>query len=85
MANSGRHADDRRVEHHEEPIPAVRCLDCLFAWHSHVMADGLRLLGSCPKCGGTLEFAGSEPAQEDAQTPIMDVRAPHLVLGVPRR
>jgi hypothetical protein len=49
------------------------------------MADGLRLLGSCPKCGGTLEFASSQPAPEPADSPKMDVRAPHLVLGVPRR
>jgi len=49
------------------------------------MADGLRLLGSCPKCGGELEFAPSELAHEAAGSPKMDARAPHLVLGVPRR
>jgi hypothetical protein len=49
------------------------------------MADGLRLLGSCPKCGGTLAFADAEPAPEPAASPNMDARAPHLVLGVPRR
>ena len=49
------------------------------------MADGLRLLGSCPKCGGNLEFAAFEPAHRAAETPKMDTRAPHLVLGVPRR
>ncbi len=65
--------------------PAVRCCDCGFAWNSAAMADGLRLLGSCPKCGGSLEFRGEshqaalEPAVAGAQT------APHLVLGIPRR
>jgi hypothetical protein len=49
------------------------------------MAEGLRLLGSCPKCGGALEFGETEPAHRGAESPKMDVRAPHLVLGVPRR
>ena len=65
--------------------PAVRCCDCGFAWNSAVMAEGLRLLGSCPKCGGALEFRGEsretalEPAAAGPET------APHLVLGIPRR
>jgi hypothetical protein len=49
------------------------------------MAEGLRLLGTCPKCGGELAFAEGEPAREAGESPKMDVRAPHLVLGVPRR
>jgi hypothetical protein len=49
------------------------------------MAEGLRLLGSCPKCGGELEFAAAQPARQAGESPKMDVRAPHLVLGVPRR
>jgi hypothetical protein len=49
------------------------------------MAEGLALLGSCPKCGGELSFAETEPAHQAAESPKMDVRAPHLVLGVPRR
>ena len=51
------------------------------------MAEGLRLLGNCPRCGGTLEFAGDEDrsaldrfAPEDAVA-----LAPHLVMGIPRR
>ncbi len=82
MANPPWRADDDCVEHHD---PAVHCLGCQFEWHSPAMADGLRLLGSCPKCGGELEFAASEPARETAGSPKMDARAPHLVLGVPRR
>jgi hypothetical protein len=77
-------ADAGGVERHDSHV-AVHCLDCRFEWHSQVMADGLRLLGSCPKCGGELEFASSEPAHDAAQAPKMDTRAPHLVLGVPRR
>jgi hypothetical protein len=49
------------------------------------MAEGLRLLGSCPKCGGELAFDAPQPAQEAGESPKMDLRAPHLVLGVPRR
>jgi hypothetical protein len=49
------------------------------------MAEGLRLLGTCPKCGGDLAFAESAPARAAGESPIVDVRAPHLVLGVPRR
>jgi hypothetical protein len=63
---------------------AVRCKGCAFTWHSPAMADGLRVLGVCPKCKGELEFAetGATAAAEPA------VRAstaePHLVLGIPR-
>jgi hypothetical protein len=80
MATVRRGADHVRVTE-----PAVHCRDCGYDWNSPAMAEGLRLLGSCPKCGGTLAFAASEPAHEAPQAPIMDARAPHLVLGVPRR
>jgi hypothetical protein len=63
----------------------VHCRDCNYEWHSPAMADGLRLLGTCPKCGGELVFAATEPAHETHDSPIRDGRAPHLVLGVPRR
>jgi hypothetical protein len=84
MANRRWRADDDRVDHHAD-APAVHCLECKFEWHSRVMAEGLRLLGSCPKCGGALAFAAAEPARQAAESPNMDLRAPHLVLGVPRR
>jgi hypothetical protein len=50
------------------------------------MAEGLRVLGSCPKCAGALEFGarakgGTSAASDTAPT----AAAPHLVLGVPRR
>ena len=68
------------------PAPAARCTSCLFAWNSPAMADGLRLLGSCPKCAGTLAFADEAPAEErfDRSEPAA-ATAPHLVLGIPRR
>jgi len=84
MANRSSRADDDGLDH-SDASPAVRCLECQFAWHSGVMAEGLRLLGSCPKCGGELAFAASEPAYRTGETGNMDLRAPHLVLGVPRR
>ena len=77
------------------PAPAVRCSSCQFAWNSATMAEGLRLLGSCPKCGGELEFRGGEAPVErfdraGTPAPAPGVaagagKAPHLVLGIPRR
>ena len=73
------------------PAPAVRCTSCQFAWNSSAMADGLRLLGSCPKCGGELSFAGDAPAPERVERfdrssdRVLASAAPHLVLGIPRR
>lgn len=56
------------------------------------MADGLRLLSTCPRCGtGTLVFRDGAEAAPTAGTGApatpaeRDERAPHLVLGVPRR
>ena len=67
--------------------PAVSCTDCGFAWNSTTMAEGLRLLGSCPKCGGVLRFrrpiaADAPPAPRAECAPAV---APHLVLGLPRK
>lgn len=73
-------------------VPAVRCNDCRFAWNSPAMADGLRVLGCCPKCSGQLLFATDAPdAHERPGSPPAEDRfsgprtAPHLVLGIPRR
>jgi hypothetical protein len=84
MANGPWRADDGLVDRSAD-TPAVRCLACEYEWHTRVMAEGLRLLGTCPKCGGELAFAQAQPAHEVSESPTMDVRAPHLVLGVPRR
>lgn len=71
-----------------ERTPAVSCSGCGFTWNSEAMAEGLRLLGSCPKCGGALLFRTDAP--EARRTPQGEVErdgrvAPHLVLGIPRR
>ena len=68
------------------PAPAVHCSGCEFSWNSPVMAEGLRLLGSCPKCGGELSFntGAPEPPTAERMRPAAPA-APHLVLGIPRR
>jgi hypothetical protein len=63
---------------------AVRCLACDFRWHSPSMADGLRVLGACPKCSGELEFAQGATDAAPATAAAHDA-APHLVLGLPRQ
>ena len=69
-----------------ERTPAVSCSGCHFAWNSAAMAEGLRLLGSCPKCGGGLVFSSDAPAPPSvARTAPEPAAAPHLVLGIPRR
>ena len=68
--------------------PAVTCTSCDRAWNSAAMAEGLRLLGACPRCGGNLKFAADEGGAARAQrsdradAPAL---APHLVMGIPRR
>ena len=71
---------------HMPSNPAVSCAGCGFAWNSAAMAEGLRLLGSCPKCGGELNFR-AEGAEEPRVTRAEGAGkvAPHLVLGIPRR
>jgi hypothetical protein len=69
------------------PAPAVQCSSCGFQWKSDSMAEGLRLLGSCPKCSGELSFRdAARRADRFDPAPAPAVRtAPHLVLGIPRR
>ncbi|HET6506206.1 MAG TPA: hypothetical protein VFG42_05420 [Baekduia sp.] len=65
---------------------AVRCTGCAFTWNTPAMAEGLRVLGSCPKCRGELEFRDDAPtasAASDAR-PADAAAAPHMVLGIPR-
>jgi uncharacterized paraquat-inducible protein A len=66
---------------------AVRCTGCEFTWNTPAMVEGLRVLGACPKCRGTLEFAEDAPAAAPAATETRDAdvsAAPHMVLGIPR-
>ena len=67
-------------------VPAVRCSACNFAWNSATMAEGLRLLGACPKCSGELVFRPVSEARHN-RDPVLagEGTAPHLVLGIPRR
>ena len=85
MVNALQQADDVLVDRPTAAPPAVHCLGCRYEWHSEAMAEGLRLLGTCPKCGGELAFAAPDAAVEALDAPAVDLRAPHLVLGVPRR
>src|SRR3954447_22871225 len=63
--------------------PAASCTSCHFEWRSAAMADGLRLIGSCPRCGGELEFTADGPKPAD-EPPVRDVD-PARALGIPRR
>jgi ssDNA-binding Zn-finger/Zn-ribbon topoisomerase 1 len=66
---------------------AVRCTSCEFTWNTPAMAEGLRVLGACPKCRGALEFRDDAAGgRADIETPDADVSsaAPHMVLGIPR-
>jgi hypothetical protein len=67
---------------------AVRCTGCEFTWNTPAMAEGLRVLGACPKCKGELEFRDAPPAAAPADVaPPRDAdvsAAPHMVLGLPR-
>jgi hypothetical protein len=65
---------------------AVRCTGCAFTWNTPAMAEGLRVLGACPKCRGELEFREDAPAAPAASAARdADVSAaPHMVLGIPR-
>ena len=64
---------------------AVRCKGCEFRWNTPAMAEGLRVLGACPKCKGELEFGTRGEAAQTPDAPDAAVAAaPHLVLGIPR-
>jgi hypothetical protein len=73
----------------ENASPAVHCVACEREWHSEAMADGLRLIGSCPRCGGELAFAEPATVLVHADTPEQlaadaDGRPAHMILGMPR-
>jgi len=72
----------------EPNVPAVTCTGCERAWNSASMAEGLRLMGACPRCGGSLQFAADEgqaTALEQLEPADAVALAPHLVMGIPRR
>ena len=65
------------------PPPRAVCERCDFAWYSAQMAEGLRLIGACPRCGGELRFAHDPETVDELHTPDRGT-APHMALGVPR-
>ena len=76
MENSG--AAERQAE------PLVRCGDCGFEWHGEISADGLRVLGHCPRCEGKLQFRDERPAgASDADSQAEGEQQPWQVLGTP--
>lgn len=61
--------------------PAVTCTACAYAWNSAAMAEGLRLIGSCPRCNGELAFHSATPV---SCAPSVVSADPHTVMGLPR-
>ena len=62
------------------PFPRVRCDDCDRAWYGAIAAHGLRLIDSCPHCGGSLEFLADDEPERFLAVPDL---APAAVLGAP--
>ncbi len=67
--------------------PRVSCTSCARTWNSATMAEGLRRIGTCPRCGGGLRFAEPDagPRTQPPGPAASDDRPPSQVLGVPRR
>ena len=65
--------------------PRVRCQDCEFAWYGATAAHGLRLVGSCPRCSGELDFLVAEeaPVGAPAASERLAGLSPAAVLGTP--
>ena len=68
------------------PSPRVRCEDCDFAWYGATAAHGLSVVGSCPRCGGQLNFLDDD-AMPAPREPLFRLRgvSPASVLGPPTR
>ena len=63
--------------------PLVSCDACGAGWYSRSMAEGLRLIGTCSRCGGALTFGAADGHDPRAEKPVADVEPQH-VFGVPR-
>ena len=71
-----------------DAAPIVRCTSCDRAWRSAAMAEGLRRVGACPRCGGELAFADVAPSAGQGPDPVAERLSgvePHRVLGIPKR
>ncbi len=64
--------------------PLVRCEDCTRTWHSRTMSEGLRAVGCCPRCSGTLIWNDDSVTAPSVTAVLGEALAPHLVMGVPR-
>lgn len=66
--------------------PIVHCLACDRGWYSQTLAEGLRALGRCPRCGGELVFDAITPAGAPAPAGAIAAEdlAPHQVMGLPK-
>jgi hypothetical protein len=65
------------------PSPRVRCEDCDFAWYGATAAHGLRVVGSCPRCGGHLAFLADDDLPAPEVTERLAGVTPASVLGTP--
>jgi hypothetical protein len=66
------------------PVPRVQCDDCCFQWYGASSADGLRVIGTCPRCSGHLRFLAEDaPASTFDVTVRLNRVAPAAVLGLP--
>ncbi len=84
-AESQREQMDKSGATEAHPQAALAwCEGCGFEWHGRISVDGLRVIGHCPRCNGTVRFR-DDPASagrlEDRQ-PQGDVQ-PWQVLGTP--
>ncbi|HZO35715.1 MAG TPA: hypothetical protein VFB41_02450 [Solirubrobacteraceae bacterium] len=69
-----------------DAAPVVTCTSCKRVWRSAAMAEGLRHVGHCPRCGGELEFHDGPVAEgPDRDGKALEGVEPHLALGIPKR
>jgi hypothetical protein len=73
------------------PSPRVRCDGCTFEWYGRITAHGLRIMGTCPRCGGPLDFLIEDVEEEYVPVPdfvgheLTEPVSPAQVLGLPTR
>ena len=63
--------------------PRVRCESCDFAWYGATAAHGLSVVGTCPRCGGSLHFLAESDAGAPEVTEHLEGVDPASVLGNP--
>jgi len=69
-----------------DAAPVVTCTSCNRVWRSAAMAEGLRYVGACPRCGGELEFHDAPARQKpEPEVEALEGVEPHRALGIPKR